>query len=89
MTVIEQIDYMIQSLKVAKDEIEYAEWYKNEKDKDIKFYDYGHVGYEARMPNGTMIRESLKMVGRVANISAKNICLSKYCDKLSKGDIDE
>ena len=34
MTTVEQIDYMIQSLQVAKDEIEYAEKYMEEKNSD-------------------------------------------------------
>lgn len=66
MNVKEQIDYMIQSLQLAKTEIEYAEKYINTKNKDEDFYQYGHMGQE-RMPNGTIIRESLKMVGRLAN----------------------
>lgn len=77
MTTVEQIDYMIQSLKVAKDEIEYAEKYMEEKNSDEEFYQYGHFGRN-RTPSGTVIRESLKMVGRMANIAANNVCLSQY-----------
>ena len=44
MTTVEQIDYMIQSLQVAKDEIEYAEKYIGEKNSDKEFYKYGHFG---------------------------------------------
>ena len=43
----------------------------NTKKKDNDFYQYGHMGQE-RVPNGTIIRESLKMVGRLANITANN-----------------
>ena len=71
------VDYMIQSLQVAKDEIEYAEKYIEEKNNDKEFYQYGHFGCN-RIPNGTVIRESLKMVGRMANIAANNVCLSPY-----------
>lgn len=78
MTTVEQINYMIQSLKLAKDEIEYAENYIEEKNTDKNFWDYGHTGYNKRTPNGTVIRESLKMVGRMANIAANNVCLSPY-----------
>lgn len=78
MTTGEQIDYMIQSLQIAKDEIEYAEKYINEKSIDKDFYKYGHYGHDKRIPNGTIIRESLKMVGRMANIAANNVCLSPY-----------
>ena len=78
MTTVEQIDYMIQSLQVAKDEIEYAEKYINEKNSDREFYQHGHFGHGNRVPNGTVIRESLKMLGRMANIAANNVCLSPY-----------
>ena len=84
MTTVEQIDYMIQSLQVAKDEIEYAEKYMKEKNSDKEFYQYGHFGHDNRTPNGTVIRESLKMVGRMANIVANNVCLSPYNSCLFK-----
>ena len=47
------------------------EYIKEEK-KDEDFYSYGHMGYSNRSPNGTLIRESFKMVSRVANLAAKN-----------------
>ena len=78
MNVKEQIDYMIQSLQLAKYEIEYAEKYIDTEKKDEEFYRYGHMGYDSRHPNGTIIRESLKMVGRLANITASNVVLSSY-----------
>lgn len=78
MTVVEQIDYMIQSLQVAKDEIEYAQEYDVLPDVE---YDSTH-----RLPNGTIIREALKMVGRMANIVANKVSLSQYCHELFKED---
>ena len=84
MTTVEQIDYMIQSLQVAKDEIDYAEKYIEEKNRDENFYQYNHFGYRNRTPNGTIIRESLKMVGRMANIAASNVCLSPYSSCIFK-----
>ena len=42
------------------------------------------MGYSSRQPNGTIIRESLKMVDRLANITANNVSLSPYSDKLFK-----
>lgn len=85
MNVKEQIDYMIQSLQLAKSEIEYAEKYINTKKKDgSDFYQWGHMGYNGRQPNGTIIRESLKMVGRLANVTASKVALSPYSDKLFK-----
>lgn len=85
MNVKDQIDYMIQSLQLAKSEIEYAEKYINtEKKEGSDFYQWGHMGYNGRYPNGTIIRESLKMVGRLANITASNVIFSHYGDKLFK-----
>lgn len=86
MTVKEQIDYMILSLQIVKDEISYAEEYIKKQKKDKDFYSYGHMGYGKRNPNGTLIRESLKMVGRVANLAAKKVTLSPYNDKLFNGE---
>ena len=84
MTTVEQINYMIQSLQVTKDEIKYAEKYMEEKNSDKEFYQHGHFGHDNRTPNGTVIRESLKMVGRMANIAANNVCLSLYNSCLFK-----
>lgn len=84
MNAKEQIDYMIQSLQLAKSEIEYAEKYMDAKKKDKDFYQWNHMGYSARQPNGTIIRESLKMVGRLANVTASKIALSPYSEELFK-----
>lgn len=85
MNVKEQIDYMIQSLQLAKSEIKYAEKYiSTEKKEGSDFWQYGHMGYDGRHPNGTIIRESLKMVGRLANITASHVILSSYDSKLFK-----
>lgn len=85
MTTKEQIDYMIDTLQVVKDEIAYAEQYLQGQAKDSeKFTWYGHAGYGKRQPSGTIIRESLKMVGRIAKIAADNVCLSTYCNKVFK-----
>ena len=84
MTVEQKIDSMILSLEAAKEEIKYAELYIEKKKRDKDFYKYGHPGYDERSPNGTFIRESLKNVGRLANIVAKEITLSCYCNELYK-----
>lgn len=81
MTVEQKIDYMIQSLQLAKEEITYAKEYLNKSIKDKVFYQYGHMG-QGRNPNGTIIRESLKQVGRMANIVANDVVLSSYCSQL-------
>lgn len=80
MTNVEKIDYMIQSLQIAKEEISYAQrWAEKYK------IDTGHCWTE-RIPNGTIIRESLKMVGRMANIVANNVVLSPYSKDVFKHD---
>lgn len=76
MTSKEKIDHMISCLKLARDEVEYAENY----DFDAQWTAYGE-----RHPNGTIIRENLKMVGRLENIVAKEVTLTPYCDKVFKG----
>lgn len=84
MNVKEEIDYMIQSLQLAKSEIEYAEKYEAAKKKDKDFYQWNHMGYNSRFPNGTIIRESLKMVGRLANRTASKVALSPCNENLFK-----
>ena len=42
------------------------------------------MGYNARHPNETIIRESLKMVGRLANVTASKVVLSPYNEELFK-----
>jgi len=71
MNQIDKIDYMIKSLEAAKDEIEYAQNWEGDKH---------------RYPNGTIIRESLRMVGRMANQVANDVSLSPYCSELFKED---
>lgn len=88
MTTEQKIDYMIQSLQLAKDEIEYAKEYLTGRETDDKFFDWGHKGYGSRNPNGTIIRESLKSVGRMANIVATEVVLSPYSHKLFKESED-
>ena len=87
LTPIDKIDYMIKSLQIAKEEIEYAQlWNQQKAEQSDNFYYYSGYGSNHRFPNGTVVRESLKMVSRIANITAKEITLSQYCDKVFIGD---
>ena len=87
LTPIDKIDYMIKTLQIAKEEIEYAQLWNRQKTKQgDDFYCYSGYGRNHRFPNGTVIRESLKMVSRIANTTAKEITLSQYCDKVFIGD---
>lgn len=87
MNQIDKIEYMIKSLEIAKDEIEYAEnWESKKNNQGDDFYkNYGY-GDKHRYPNGTIIRESLRMVGRMANQVANDVSLSPYCSELFKED---
>ena len=86
LTPVDKIDYMIKSLQIAKEEIEYAQlWNQQKTEQCDNFYSYlGGYGSSHRFPNGTIIRESLKMVSRIANLAAKEITLSQYCDDVFK-----
>lgn len=76
MTVKEKIDYMILSLQVARDELEYAEKYlNNAKNK---------YNNEKRTPNGTLIRESLRNVNRLSSICASEVIFGPYENELYK-----
>ena len=46
------------------------------------FYDYRHYRCYHREPNGTIIRESLKQVGRMAYVIAKDVTLIPYCKEV-------
>lgn len=88
MDQLSKIDYMIKTLYLAKDEVEYAQKYNLKKENDEtmgrNFYSYSNFGYGHRMPNGTVIRESLKMVSRLAAQVANECTLNAYCDELFK-----
>ena len=85
MNQTDKIDYMIKSLEIAKDEIEYAEtWNDKKNQKGDEFYNYSGYGHNHRHPNGTIMRESLRMVGRMANQVANEISLTPYCSELFK-----
>lgn len=76
MTVKEKIDYMILSLQVARDELEYAEKYlNNSKNK---------YNNEKRTPNGALIRELLRNVNRLLSICASEIIFGPYENELYK-----
>ena len=89
MDVKGQIDFMIAALKVAKDEIEYAERYKKLYEADKKKgvdNTWSAKTYSMRNPNGTLIRENLKTVARMGNIVAHKIKLSPYCSDVERGE---
>lgn len=86
MDQLNKIDYMIKTLYLAKDEIKYAQGYNLQKENDeIMGCDfYSGYGYNHRTPNGTIIRESLKMVSRLAAQVANECTLTQYCDDIFK-----
>lgn len=84
MNQLNKIDYMIKSLYLAKDEIKYAQEYNLRKGNDETMGRdfYSGYGYNHRTPNGTIIRESLKMVSRLAAQVANECVLTNYCDEV-------
>lgn len=73
MTLQEKIDCMIVTLQMAKEEVDYAEQYQKNKSE-----------YNGRFPSGTIIRENLKTVSRMAKVIAKDVTLTPYCDEIYK-----
>lgn len=88
MDQLNKIDYMIKSLYLAKDEIKYAQEYNLRKGNDETMGRdfYSGYGYNHRTPNGTIIRESLKMVSRLAAQVANECILTSYCDEVFRED---
>lgn len=88
MDQLNKIDYMIKSLYLAKDEIKYAQGYnlRKENDETMGRDFYSGYGYNHRTPNGTIIRESLKMVSRIAAQVANECILTNYCDEVFRED---
>lgn len=88
MDQLNKIDYMIESLYLAKDEIKYAQEYnlRKENDETMGSDFYSGYGYNHRTPNGTIIRESLRMVSRIAAQIANECILTNYCDEVFRED---
>lgn len=84
MDQLNKIDYTIKTLYLAKDEIKYAQEYNLRKGNDETMGRdfYSGYGYNHRTPNGTIIRESLRMVSRLAAQVANECTLSVYCDEV-------
>lgn len=69
----QKIEYMIQTLQIALDELQYREEYK-EKENKLEDGGYHHWFYnQNRTPNLTLIHENLKSVGRYSRIVEKEI----------------
>ena len=81
MNKLDKLDYMIKSLQIAKDEAEYAEEYfnniRNLSNKDSLRYICSH-----RRPNGSILKDSLRMVGRLSFQLANEVTLSTYNDEV-------
>lgn len=77
MNVESKIDGMIILLEVAKEELKYAHKYK---EKDSSFT------YNKRFPNGTLIRENLKTVSRLARLCADEVILTPYSIGVEKNE---
>jgi hypothetical protein len=80
MDQLNKIDYMIKTLYLAKDEIKYAQEYNLRKGNDETMGRDFYSGY------GTIIRESLKMVSRIAAQVANECILTNCCDEVFRED---
>lgn len=74
----QNIDCMIALLQIAKEEIQYANKYNAMMKQEAEEFDV------KRFPSGTLIRENLKTVSRLARITSDNITLTPYCNKVEK-----
>lgn len=70
MNTLEQIDYMILCLQMARDEIKYEKWYKGQ--ERIREYSYDFYR-TTRTPNRALIKENLRNVGRTGFKLAKDL----------------
>ena len=74
----QNIDCMITLLQIAKEEIQYANKHNAMMKQEVEEF------YVNRFPSGTLIRENLKTVARLARITSDNITLTQYCNKVEK-----
>lgn len=74
----QNIDCMIALLQIAKEEIQYANKYNAMMKQEAEEFDV------KRFPSGTLIRENLKTVARLARVTSDNIILTPYCNKVEK-----
>lgn len=70
MDTLEQIDYMILCLQMARDEIKYKKWYNAQ--ERIQEYSYDFYR-QTRTPNMALIKENLRNVGRTGFKLAKDL----------------
>ena len=70
MRLIDKITYMINTLELTVEEIEYAKGYLREENKSRDLLEFHN---EHRCPNMTLIRENLKTIQRLFGIIAKEI----------------
>lgn len=78
MTAEQNIDCMITLLQIAKEEIRYANKYNAMMKQEVDEFDV------KRFPSGTLIRENLKTVARLARVTSDKIILTPYCNKVEK-----
>lgn len=80
----DKIKFMITALQIALEELEYAEEYKKAEEKSKKEreetgrWDYLFYDKYKRTPNGTLVRETLRNVARLAPKVADDVLLGKY-----------
>lgn len=87
--VLDDIDCMIKTLCLAKQELDYAVVYESERNilDEEQWVDFIE---DHQQPNGTIIREGLKQVSRVSRKLADEVVYGKEdSNKICRGDMDE
>lgn len=87
--VLDDIDYMINTLCLAKRELGYAVVYESERNILNEDQWIGFIK-DHQQPSGTIIREGLKQVSRVSRKLADEVVYGKEdSNKICRGDMDE
>ena len=85
MTFDRKIQHMIDTLTVALDEVKYINEFESKKKiEGDKFYTWSGFANDHRQPPGTIVRESLRHVARLASIAANECVYTSFNCNLTK-----
>ena len=87
MTLDRKIQHMIDALTVALDEVEYIKKFEAKKQSEgDRFYTYLGYANDHRQPSGTIVRESLRHVARLASIAANECVYTSFNCNLTRDE---
>ncbi len=87
MTLDRKIQHMIDALTVALDEVKYINEFESKKKiEGDKFYTWSGFANDHRQPSGTIVRESLRHVARLASIAASECTYTSFNNKLTRDE---